>query len=172
MTLFFLSLSAYFILSLFHLQQSRLGLLFAVIFVVYPTCSASLLYMFTAGYYGFSCFLAVLSVWCMKTGKKLYGCLAIICIAFSLGIYQAYFPVTVTLCLFLVLDYFLDLDSDMRVGLRKGFYYVLSYSKLLDGTVCHMCNSGNMCRSKTEEMVLPHYDSIAYGISSRGCQLN
>lgn len=124
LTLVFLSLSACIILNLFHLQQSRIGLLFAVIFVVYPTCSATLLYMFTAAYYGFGCFLAVLSVWCMKTGKKLYGCLAILCIAFSLGLYQAYFPITVTLCLFLVLDYFMDLDADLRVGLRKGFYYV------------------------------------------------
>lgn len=124
LTLVFLSLSVCIILNLFHLQQSRLGLLFAVIFIAYPTCSATLLYMFTAAYYGFALFLAVLSVWCMKTGKKLYGCLAIIFIAFSLGLYQAYFPVMVTLCLFLVLDYFLDLDADMRVGLQKGFYYV------------------------------------------------
>lgn len=124
LALFFLCLSACVILSLFNLQKSRLGLLFAVIFVVYPTCSATLLYMFTAAYYGLGYFLAVLAVWCMKTEKMLYGCMAVICIAFSLGLYQACFPVTVTLGLFLVVDYFLDTDADIKTGLKKGVYYV------------------------------------------------
>lgn len=125
MTLIFLSLSACIILELFNLRNSRLGILFAVIFVAYPVCSATLLYMFTAAYYGLSCFLAVLAAWCLKIGKKLYGCLAIICIALSLGLYQAYFPLTATLCLFLVLDYFLSQHSDIKSGLQMGLYYVL-----------------------------------------------
>lgn len=125
LTLFFLSLSACIILELFNLQQSRLGKLFAVILVAYPVCSATLLYMFTAAYYGLSFFLAVLAVWGMKTGKKMYGLFSILCIAFSLGLYQAYFSVIATLCLLLVLDYFLNKGAEFKTGLRIGFYYVL-----------------------------------------------
>lgn len=124
-TLIFLSLSICIILELFHLQNSKLGLLFAVVFIAYPVCSTTFLYMFTAAYYGFSCFLAVLAAWCLKTEKVLYGCIAVLCMAFSVGLYQAYFPVTVTLCLFMVLDYFLDGNADVRTGIRKGVYYVL-----------------------------------------------
>ena len=126
LTLIFLSLSACMILELFDLQHNKLGILFAAVFLVYPTCSATFLYMFTAAYYSLSCFLAVLAAYYIKTQKILYGLFALVCIAVSTGIYQAYFPVTVTLCILMLIDYFLNQDAGFKAGMKRAVYYFLS----------------------------------------------
>lgn len=125
LTLLLLSLSACIILELFDLQHKKLGILFAAVFMIYPTCSATFLFMFTAAYYSLSCFLAVLAAYYIKTQNLLYGIISLICIAVSTGLYQAYFPVTVTLCLLLVLDHFLEKDTDFKAGMKKAIYYFM-----------------------------------------------
>ena len=124
-SLVLLSLSACIILELFQLRRSKWGILFAAVFIVYPTCSATFVYMFTAAYYSLSCLLAVLAAYYIKTRKILYGLFAVVCIAVSTGLYQAYFPVTVTLCLLLLADYFMREDADLWKGIRTGLYYLL-----------------------------------------------
>lgn len=128
LSLVFLSLSVCIILELFDLQCSKTGVLFAAVFIVYPVCSATFLYMFTAAYYGLSCLLAVMAAYYIKTKNKLFGLFAIICIAVSMGLYQAYFPVTVTLCLLLVIDNFLKDDADIRTGIKTGVYDLIIMS--------------------------------------------
>lgn len=123
LTLLLLSLSICVILELFDLQRDRLGILFGAVFMVYPTCSATFLYMFTTPYYSLGIFLAVLAVYYLKTRNLFYGLCAIICMAVSMGFYQAYFPITVTLCLLLVIDYFLEQDADFKTGLFRAVYF-------------------------------------------------
>lgn len=118
------ALSACIILELFKLQNNRAGMLFAGIFVVFPACAATLLYMYAAAYYGFCCLLSVLGVYFLQKHGKAYKVLAVICITLSVGIYQAYFPMAVTLCLFLVLEYFLRQDADIKVGIKMGLCYL------------------------------------------------
>lgn len=125
LTLLLLSLSACIILELFDLQHKKVGILFAAVFMVYPTCSATFLFMFTAVYYGLSCFLAVLAAYYIKTQNFLYGIIAVVCMAVSTGLYQAYYPVTVTLCLLLVADHFLEKNADFKAGMKKAIYYFL-----------------------------------------------
>ena len=122
--LIFLSLSVCIILEIFGLQHEKKGIFFAALFMAYPTCSATFLFMFTAAYYGLSCLLAVLAAYYLKTHRFLLGLAAIVCIAVSLGLYQAYFPMTVTLCLLMVIDYFLKKDADFKKGIQSGIYYV------------------------------------------------
>lgn len=144
LTLLLLSMSACIILELFDLQHHKLGILFAAVFMVYPTCSATFLFMFTAAYYGLSCFLAVLAAYYIKTQNFLCGIFAVGCIAVSTGIYQAYFPVTVTLCLLVVIEYFLKQNADFRAGIKKAIYYFLmlclglaSYLVILNNRLGH-----------------------------------
>lgn len=124
LTIFFLCLSICIVLELFNLRHSKLAILFAAVFMVYPVCSATFLFMFTAAYYGLSCLLAVLAAYYIKTCNKLYGVFAIVCIAVSIGLYQAYFPMTVTLCLLLMIDYFLKENADIKTGIKRGIYYL------------------------------------------------
>ena len=149
MTLIFLSLSACITLELFDLQHGKLGILFAAVFMVYPTCSATFLYMFTAAYYGFSCFLAVLAAYYIKTQKILYGIFALVCIAISVGIYQSYFAVTATLCLLIVIDYFLDQEADFMAGMKKSIYYVLM---LISGLILYFVVLNNRLKHFGKEL--------------------
>ena len=65
--------------------------------VTFPTLTATLIYMFTSSSYALSFFLSVLAVyWFQKGGMgRMLG--GVVCLAFAMGIYQAYVPMTIAL---------------------------------------------------------------------------
>jgi hypothetical protein len=83
------------------------------------------LYLFTAAAYSIAIFLAVLSVWLAKRGR-LYGLCGVLALALSMGIYQAYVTVAISLSLLVVFRETLDPKADFQGTLRLGLRLVVN----------------------------------------------
>lgn len=125
-TVAFLALSVCIILEMFSIQNSFAGYIFGVLFISYPTCAVTLLYMYTASFYGFSCLLAVSSVYLWKQHKLPAWILGIIASSFAVGIYQAYFPIIACLTLMVYIVYVLENEKSFIENIKMALYYVIS----------------------------------------------
>lgn len=89
--------------------------------VSFPALASTFAYVFTLDGYMLALFLAVLAVLFTKKYKK--GFLpGAVCLAFSMGIYQAYLPFAILLCVYLILLFFMEAKS-----LKEKAVYVLRY---------------------------------------------
>lgn len=127
LSLLFIAFSAYLIVNLLDIQQHGLCAAVAGIMIAFPTVTGIFGYMFTAHYYFLSLFLAVLSAWMICKKNNWFGFLiAIVSIACSMGIYQAFIPVTLSL---LVVYYFFYVNrTEDKIGrmLTYGCYLLLA----------------------------------------------
>ena len=72
-----------------------------ILWLTSPFMTSTMTYMFTVADYGLAVLAACLAA-CLFTGEDhviLRGAAGILCLFFSMGIYQAYFPLAVSLCL-------------------------------------------------------------------------
>lgn len=89
--------------------------------VSFPALASTFAYVFTLDGYMLALFLAILAVLFTKKYDK--GWLAgAVCLAFSMGTYQAYLPFAILLCVYVILLFFMDTK-----GLKKKVVYVLRY---------------------------------------------
>lgn len=89
--------------------------------VSFPALASTFAYVFTMDGYMLALFLAVLAV--LFTAKYPRGYLAgAVCLAFSMGIYQAYLPFTILLCVYKILLYFME-----EKGWKEKAKYVCHY---------------------------------------------
>lgn len=109
-------------------MKSRVGIvLTAALIVTFPVVSGTFCYLFTADGYMFAFFLSVLSVVVTERGgrkrKNIPGIAAgAVLLAVSLGIYQAYFAVTITLCILKLLLLLTEETSWKKIGERTAAY--------------------------------------------------
>lgn len=123
------SISCYFIVDIFKITNKLLAAITGCIFISFPTITATLNFRYTVPYYGLSILLAILASWMLVRSK---GKLIIRTILFavftslSLGIYQAYLPLTISiLVLYLIKETLLDKYS-WKYILSTGIYFILS----------------------------------------------
>ena len=89
--------------------------------VSFPALASTFAYVFTMDGYMMALFLAILAVLFTKKYKK--GWLAgAVCLAFSMGIYQAYLPFAILLCVYVILLFFME-----EKGWKPKAFYVLRY---------------------------------------------
>lgn len=116
-----IAVSAGFLVSAVGLQSKKSAVLWGILMVSFPTVPSTLMFNFTAVYYGIALLLAVFAVWVLPKHKL--GFLAsIVCIACSLGIYQAYVPVTISLFVIILLKRLLDADAKIIDLLKQGIW--------------------------------------------------
>lgn len=121
-TLILLSISAVFIVSSFDIRKHSSAMLIGVLFVVFPTVSSILFFRFVSMYDAFAILLAIVAAWILNRSK--YGALiSAVCTAISMGIYQAYFPITVTMLIVVLIRATLRQFS-AEVVIKKGLYYL------------------------------------------------
>lgn len=118
----FLAVSIGFVVATFKLKSRKLGALVGMVFVVFPTATCTLLFRYTAPYYGLSILMAVLAVWVIGR-TKLAFLLSAVLTALSLGIYQAYLPLTASLFVLLLLKQTLEEDLNAFAMIKRGIYY-------------------------------------------------
>lgn len=116
-----IAVSAGFLVSAVGLRSTKAAALWGALLVCFPTVTATLLFNYTAPYYGVALFLAVFAVWVLPKAK-LGFLVSIACIACSLGIYQAYVPVTITLFVMILLKKLLDEDAEIPDLLKQGIF--------------------------------------------------
>ena len=105
LTMIFVSASACMIINLLGIKDVFRCILIGSAMIVLPTVTMTFLYMFTAGSYFGALFLSVFAVWILEKYDNIWSIIgAVICIAFSTGIYQAYFSVGISLILLLIIN--------------------------------------------------------------------
>lgn len=122
-SLLFIAISACLIVDLLNIQDSKLCFCLGGIMAVLPVVAGTFQYMFTSSAYFFGLFLTLFALW--STERYKYGVgIAVFCIALSLGIYQPYFCVGITVCILL---FFVKLKTEnLKQFLSDGVKHVLA----------------------------------------------
>lgn len=124
------------VIRIFRIGSHKTAALIGMLFAVFPAAASTLTFRYTATYYGFGLFLSIAAVWVLRY-KRFGHLLSALCTALSLGIYQAYTPLTITIFLLLLICHALEEDPPLWDLVRKGlscclalilglvFYYLL-----------------------------------------------
>lgn len=117
--LLLIACSAGFLVSVLGIQNRKSAALMGGLFAVFPTAFSTLVFRYTAVYYGIGILLSVLAAWVLHRYK--FGVpLSALCVAFSLGIYQAYVPITIGIAVLLLIRQALEEDVRLRELVRRG----------------------------------------------------
>lgn len=128
-----IAVSAGFIVSIFGIENRALAALSGMLLAVFPAAFSTLVFRYTSVYYGVGILLAVLAAWILP--KHRFGMvLSALCMAGSLGIYQAYIPITIGIFVLLLLQQTLQGKSSLWALIRRGLYYCLT---LVLGLCCY-----------------------------------
>jgi hypothetical protein len=117
-----IAVSAAFVVNYLEIRNKVSSALVGCLMATFPTVGATMIFRFTAPYYGISLLLSVLAAWIVE--KKRFGViLSAVCLAFSMGIYQAYPPVTISLFVLVLLRDALKEDAGLTKLIRRGVLY-------------------------------------------------
>lgn len=125
LSMVFLSLAAALAVGVLGIRSRSLAAFAGVLMAAFPCLGYTFLYMFTASAYALAILLAVFSLWLAKRGRwwTLAGSLVL---ALSMGIYQAYAAVAISLSVLLVLRECLSSRSNFKetalLGVRLVVY--------------------------------------------------
>ncbi len=116
-----LAVTAVLLVQVFEIKKVWAGVVIAGFLVTFPVLTSTFAYVFTMDGYMLAVLLSVLAVYLVE--KKKWGVVAGgIVLAFSMGIYQAYLPICILLCLYKVI---LILLKETQV--REKIKAILSY---------------------------------------------
>ncbi|MBR1930483.1 MAG: glucosyltransferase domain-containing protein [Lachnospiraceae bacterium] len=105
--LLFLALSAVALVELLEVHDGFVISAISGLLVAFPALASTFAYVFTLDGYMMALLLAVLSV--LLTKKYRLGFLGgAVCLAFSMGIYQAYLPFAILLCIYSIVVFIID----------------------------------------------------------------
>ncbi len=142
LSLLFLAAANVLLVELFRLKRAGICILLGGMMAVFPSWVSTYGYMFTVAYYAFAVFLAVLGIYLVCTLKKSWCgiLLGAACVCLSLGIYQAYLPLAVTVLVIAFMDRVIrEPERSFREHFWQGFsgvcavllglifYFVMNY---------------------------------------------
>lgn len=128
-----LAVTAGFLVSVLDIKSKPSAALIGALFVAFPTVTATMIYRYTVIFYGIGILFAVLAVWVMQRWKRGY-LLSVLLIALSMGIYQAYIPVTIALFVLLLIQKGLRREADAKELILQG---LLDCAVLIVGLVLY-----------------------------------
>ena len=121
-----LAVSAGVLVAIFRIKDRQLASLLGIIFVSFPTACSTLLYRYTPHFYGLAILLAVLAVYILPKYRYWGLILSAIFTALSLGIYQAYLPLTASVFVLCLCKQVLEEELPFKTVLHRGCYACLS----------------------------------------------
>lgn len=125
LAIIFHGLGAVCICKMFNVKKSTTAILIGAAVVSFPTVTSVMLYNYVADAYAISFFLACLAALLMTSEKPKF-ILAVVLIALSVGIYQAYITVTIMLLLcYLIVNVF-NKEATLKTMLVKGAKFLLT----------------------------------------------
>ena len=137
--LILIAVAAGIVISVLQIRNRMAAGLMGAFWAVFPSVTSVMFYKFTTVYYGIAVCLSVLAVWVLQKGK----CgllLSAACIACSLGIYQGYVPITISLMVLVLLKQALDPEINVLSLISRGLFFsgslvlgVLLYFLILKG---------------------------------------
>lgn len=125
-----LAISAMLVVRMFEVKSTLFAGVIGGFMVAFPAVTCMFFFMFTAVYYSVGIFLSILAAYFLvRLPKNIFAnLLAVLSLACSLGIYQAYFPNAVCLCLLAVIlsCAFEGKERKLSVVVLRGVHYVLA----------------------------------------------
>ena len=133
-----IALSACLIISILEIRSTVLCVFISGLMVCFPVITSIFGYMFTLHFYMISLLFGVSGAFCIcKTEKWWLWIIGIIMIGASVGIYQAFFPVIITVILFYLIAFVIKCDDFRRIlkkvvrsgiccAMSMGFYFAAS----------------------------------------------
>ena len=117
-----LAITAVILTEVLEIEKVSGGVIIAGILVTFPVLTSTFAYVFTMDGYMLAVLLSVLAVYFVGKGKLgfLWGGIAL---AFCMGIYQAYLPIAILLCVYKVVIIFLS-DVTKREKVKSTFNYI------------------------------------------------
>ena len=119
LSLVFLGLAAALAVDLLSIRSRVLGGLAGAVMAAFPALGYTYLYMFTASAYALAILLAVLSLWLARRGR-LGWVLGVVALALSMGTYQVYVTLSISLALLVILNELLNPESTFKGTLGLG----------------------------------------------------
>lgn len=122
--LLLIALSAVVVTEVLQIRSRTFAALTGMLLAVFPSVAATMFFRYTVVYYGIALLLAVAAVW--LTERHRLGFLgAIVCLALSMGIYQAYVPFTIGLFVLLLIRKTLQDEAEFGALVKRGVFYCL-----------------------------------------------
>uniref|UniRef100_UPI00405605DA glucosyltransferase domain-containing protein n=1 Tax=Acetatifactor sp. TaxID=1872090 RepID=UPI00405605DA len=120
--LFFLACAAAAMTEILELKRSWIIVMVSGLLVVFPALASTFAYVFTLDGYMMALLLAVLAV--LLTKKYRYGFVGgAVCLAFSMGIYQAYVAFAILLCIYVIVIRCIE-EGSIKEKLQSCFHYL------------------------------------------------
>ena len=120
-----LAVAAALIISVLKIRNRMSAVIIGALFVAFPTVTTTMIYRYTAFFYGVSTLLAVLAVWVLGRFRWSVAVSAIL-IGLSMGIYQAYAPLTIGLMVLQLILLGLEGKMDARKLVIRGLWDCLA----------------------------------------------
>ena len=120
-----LAAAAALLVSALKIRSKISAALIGALFVAFPTVTVTMIYRYTAMFYGISAVMAVLAVWVLG---RFRGSLpvSVVLIGLSMGIYQAYVPLTIALFVLQLISEGLRGEADGKRLVLHGLYDCLA----------------------------------------------
>ena len=120
-----LSLTAALLVCVLKVNSKKNAALIGALFISFPTVSATMIYRFTTVFYGIGTLLAVMAVWVLRRYR--WGVLlSAVLVMLSMGIYQAYAPLTIALFVLVLILEGLRGEADAKTLVIHGLYDCLA----------------------------------------------
>ena len=117
--LLLIALSTALMVNYLEIRNPVSAVLAGCLMATFPTVCGTMVFRYTAPYYGLSLFLSVLAAWVLHKGK--FGLpLSALCLTLSMGIYQAYAPFTISLYVLALMRDALKEDAKLIALIRRG----------------------------------------------------
>lgn len=126
LALFILAVTSCIIIKIFNIKNNWLCFLIGGITVVFPPIASAMLFSYTIGYYALAIFLVVFGVFLIKDFKLLGFILGVLLFSFSIGIYQAYYPLCASIFLLLLIKMCLDSETTCKQIILSGLKFLIA----------------------------------------------
>ena len=103
-----------------RIRHKSFNIAIGALFAVFPTASSTLAFRYTAVYYALGLLMAVAAAWYLDK-KPLGFVVSALMIACSLGIYQAYVPMTISIYVLQLMGQSMQSDAKLKDLIRHGF---------------------------------------------------
>lgn len=111
-----------FLVSTLNIRDNLIAALISALFISSPHLADSYMFIYCADSYSFSILFSILSVWFLKKKTYMGYILAMLMLAASASLYQAYIGITLALCLILIIFELL-----LNTEVKKAFQTLIQY---------------------------------------------
>lgn len=128
LSILLIAISSIFVIKILNLKNKYLCVLLGISMVSFPVVSAIFSYMYTAPAYFLSLFLNVFAIYILSKNFNIKNAIiALTLLVISLGIYQAFISVSMTLAIIVLVRKIIEEYKDYKTVLIMGFKYLFIF---------------------------------------------